>query len=64
MRSFLRLAACSAGTACATGLPSRPGTIGTVASALSRPDGSAMRDWADAGLRVNQLNKDMVFFLR
>jgi hypothetical protein len=38
--------------------------MGTVASALSRPEGSAMRGWAEAGLRVNQLNNDMVFFLR
>src|SRR3990167_4217999 len=64
MRSFLRLAACSGDTGSRMGLPLRPGVIGTVASAFSSPDGSAIRFLAGAGLRVNQLNNDMVFFLR
>src|SRR5574343_1082166 len=63
MRSFLRFAAWSGGGASSVDRPSRPGTSGTVASALSKPVGSIGLDLAGAFLGKNQLNSDMAGFL-
>src|SRR5574343_967784 len=63
MRSFLRFAAWSGGGASSVARPSRPGTSGTVASALSKPVGSIGLALAGAFLGKNQLNSDMAGFL-